>query len=144
MLPSTYRSIYALPRWSLKSKIICQMSKHQSAVGRMSESKSQSTMATGAMSPTSPYAVSTIRCYSSSSLRSSQRSSSQQPTVFNSSMKRTMRDNSARLADSRSYDYLRTEVSSRLVDRLDDVKREFPLALDLGAGSCTLHREICR
>ena len=71
-------------------------------------------------------------------------SSSKQPIVFNSSMKQQMRHNAAKLNDAKSYDYLREEVASRLVDRLDDVKREFPLALDLGSGSCFLHREICR
>ena len=32
------------------------------------------------------------------------------------------------------YDYFRQEMAYRLVDRLDDIKREegFPLALDIG------------
>lgn len=36
------------------------------------------------------------------------------------------------LADSVYYDYLRTEVAQRVVDRLDDITRGFPRALDLG------------
>jgi NADH dehydrogenase [ubiquinone] 1 alpha subcomplex assembly factor 5 len=43
-----------------------------------------------------------------------------------------------------SYDYIRKEIAARLVDRLDDIKREdgFPLALDLGAGAGYVHRAI--
>ncbi len=41
----------------------------------------------------------------------------------------------ATLAD---YDFLLREVAERLADRLDDVKRSFPLALDLGCHDGTL------
>mmetsp|Transcript_25719 Transcript_25719/g.38479 ORF Transcript_25719/g.38479 Transcript_25719/m.38479 type:complete len:380 (-) Transcript_25719:44-1183(-) len=43
------------------------------------------------------------------------------------------------------YDYFRDEISRRLVDRLDDIRREsgFPLALDIGSGSGHIHRAIC-
>jgi len=43
------------------------------------------------------------------------------------------------------YDYFRQEIASRLVDRLDDIKREegFPLALDVGAGPGYLYHAIC-
>jgi NADH dehydrogenase [ubiquinone] 1 alpha subcomplex assembly factor 5 len=41
------------------------------------------------------------------------------------------------------YDYIRDEIARRLVDRLDDMKRSFPLALDLGSGSGYLYRAIC-
>lgn len=36
--------------------------------------------------------------------------------------------------DAIDYDYFRREIATRLVDRLDDIKREdgFPLALDIG------------
>ena len=37
-----------------------------------------------------------------------------------------------KLIESEYYDYLRIEVAQRLVDRLDDIRRKFPLALDLG------------
>ena len=36
------------------------------------------------------------------------------------------------LRDSDYYDYLRSEVANRVVDRLDDITRKFPRALDLG------------
>jgi NADH dehydrogenase [ubiquinone] 1 alpha subcomplex assembly factor 5 len=44
-----------------------------------------------------------------------------------------------------SYDYIRQEIATRLVDRLDDIKRAegFPLALDLGAGAGYIYRAIC-
>lgn len=44
-----------------------------------------------------------------------------------------------------SYDYIRDEIATRLVDRLDDIKHDggFPLALDLGSGSGHVYRAIC-
>ena len=61
--------------------------------------------------------------------------------AFDRSLKQRQRDNAAR-AHSRwrggedvvDYDYFRQEMAFRLVDRLDDIKREegFPLALDIG------------
>ena len=44
----------------------------------------------------------------------------------------------------RDYDYLRRELATRLVDRLDDIRQEFPLALDVGSGAGYLHEAICR
>lgn len=41
------------------------------------------------------------------------------------------------------YDYLRDAVANALVDRLDDMKHSFPLALDFGSGSGHLYRAIC-
>jgi NADH dehydrogenase [ubiquinone] 1 alpha subcomplex assembly factor 5 len=43
------------------------------------------------------------------------------------------------------YDYFRQEIARRLVDRLDDIKREegFPLALEIGSGTGHIHRMIC-
>ena len=47
--------------------------------------------------------------------------------------------------DAIDYDYFREEIASRLVDRLDDIRRDggFPLALDLGSGPGYVHRAIC-
>jgi len=51
-------------------------------------------------------------------------------TVFN---RRAVADHRARAApDLGAHDFLLRETAERLVDRLDDVKRGFPLALDLG------------
>lgn len=76
--------------------------------------------------------------------------------AFDRDLKRQQRDNAARASrrwrdgsdrDGQvvSYDYFRQEISARIVDRLDDIRREegFPLALEIGAGSGTLHRAIC-
>ena len=80
--------------------------------------------------------------------------------AFDRAHKRKQRDNAARatLAWRRNsndndddnendavveYDYLRQEIAARLVDRLDDMKRAFPLALDFGAGAGHVYREIC-
>jgi NADH dehydrogenase [ubiquinone] 1 alpha subcomplex assembly factor 5 len=91
--------------------------------------------------------------------------------VFDRTLKRLQRDNAARAQkqwrqtlvakkgdpkssshvaneehdDLISYDYIRQEIATRLIDRLDDIKREegFPLALDLGAGAGYIYRAIC-
>ena len=81
--------------------------------------------------------------------------------AFDRSMKRLQRDNAAR-AHQRwragatagqdeddlqviRYDYFRDELACRLIDRLDDIRREegFPLALDLGAGAGHVYKAIC-
>lgn len=51
-------------------------------------------------------------------------------TVFDRLTVRRHRDRAA--AGLAEFDFLLREVGERLVDRLDDVKRRFPLALDLG------------
>jgi len=67
--------------------------------------------------------------------------------AFDRNMKRLQRDAAARIhvnqdknmtdhdaSDPMDYDYFQKEIALRLVDRLDDIKREegFPLALDIG------------
>ncbi len=51
-------------------------------------------------------------------------------TVFNRLSVRRHRDRAA--AGLEAHDFLFGEVGERLADRLDDIKRRFPLALDLG------------
>jgi SAM-dependent methyltransferase len=51
--------------------------------------------------------------------------------IFDRSMLRTRRERAARGWDEVSF--LKREIADRLVDRLGDVRRTFPLALDLGA-----------
>ncbi|KEY66424.1 hypothetical protein S7711_06167 [Stachybotrys chartarum IBT 7711] len=46
--------------------------------------------------------------------------------------------------ESRQADYLKDEVAVRLSERLLDIKRHFPKALDLGANSCNLARALTR
>jgi SAM-dependent methyltransferase len=59
-------------------------------------------------------------------------------TIFNRRAHRRHRDRAAeKLGD---HDFLLAEVGERLADRLDDVKRDFPLALDLGCHTGGLKR----
>jgi NADH dehydrogenase [ubiquinone] 1 alpha subcomplex assembly factor 5 len=71
---------------------------------------------------------------------------------FNRGLKRQQRENAARLQKAWSkdplavnYTYFRREIAARLVDRLDDIRRDegFPLALDVGAGSGFVRQAIC-
>ena len=69
-------------------------------------------------------------------------SSGESSTVaFDRNIKKIQRNNAARAhqlwdrgdPDLVEYDYFRQEIANRLVDRLEDIKRDgFPLALDLG------------
>ena len=43
---------------------------------------------------------------------------------------------------SRSVDYLRDEVASRLCERVLDINRHFPRVLDLGANACNIARAL--
>ena len=91
---------------------------------------------------------------------SSESSSTSTNQAFDRTFKRLQRDQAARLFQHRmrlpgavdhihnddnaiDYDYFRDEIARRLVDRLDDIKVGFPLALDLGAGTGSVHRMIC-
>lgn len=47
-------------------------------------------------------------------------------------------------AQSRQVDYLRDEVAVRLCDRLLDIKRSFPKALDFGANACNIAKILTR
>jgi NADH dehydrogenase [ubiquinone] 1 alpha subcomplex assembly factor 5 len=47
-----------------------------------------------------------------------------------------------RAARGGGVEFLHTEIADRLVERLDDVKREFPMALDLGAHHGALSRAV--
>jgi len=56
--------------------------------------------------------------------------------VFDRNMKRIQKDKAALAPNSRDFDYLKEEVATRLVDRLEDISsHRFPVALDLG-GQC--------
>lgn len=60
-------------------------------------------------------------------------------TVFDRTLVRRHRDRAApRFNDG--HDFLFAEIGERLADRLDDVRREFPLALDLGCRTGGLGR----
>ena len=54
--------------------------------------------------------------------------------VFDRDLKRTQRDRAAVFGEASSFEYLHTEVATRVIDRLDDISRDFEGALDLGCG----------
>lgn len=60
--------------------------------------------------------------------------------VFDRQTVRGRRDRAA--GGLANHDFLYREIAERLVDRLDDIKRSFPLALDLGCHAGTLGRTI--
>ncbi|XP_041068155.1 arginine-hydroxylase NDUFAF5, mitochondrial isoform X2 [Carcharodon carcharias] len=54
--------------------------------------------------------------------------------VFDRKMKRRQKNWASSIPGSGKYDYLKEEVGSRIVDRVFDVARTFPVALDVGCG----------
>lgn len=54
--------------------------------------------------------------------------------VFDRNMKRRQKNWAASLPENEKYHYLREEVGSRVADRIYDIARTFPLALDVGCG----------
>ena len=57
--------------------------------------------------------------------------------------RRLLRDRRSRAAaDLHAHDFLLREIAERLADRLSDIARRFPLALDLGARSGILGRSL--
>jgi len=55
-------------------------------------------------------------------------------TIFNRDTKTIQKNASARRIDSKHFDYLKSDIASRLIDRLNDiVNKTFPDCLDLGA-----------
>jgi SAM-dependent methyltransferase len=59
---------------------------------------------------------------------------------FDRALLRKRRDRAA--AKAENYGFLFEEVGERLLDRLDDVRRDFPLALDLGGRDGLLGRQL--
>ncbi|XP_062912208.1 arginine-hydroxylase NDUFAF5, mitochondrial isoform X2 [Mobula hypostoma] len=54
--------------------------------------------------------------------------------VFDRRMKRRQKNWAVSMDENRQCDYLREEVGSRVVDRVLDIVRTFPVALDIGCG----------
>nr|XP_004475336.1 arginine-hydroxylase NDUFAF5, mitochondrial isoform X2 [Dasypus novemcinctus]XP_058143555.1 arginine-hydroxylase NDUFAF5, mitochondrial isoform X2 [Dasypus novemcinctus] len=54
--------------------------------------------------------------------------------IFDRDLKRKQKNWAARQSEPMKYDYLRVEVGSRVADRVYDIARDFPLALDVGCG----------
>ncbi|KAF9741857.1 hypothetical protein PMIN04_008020 [Paraphaeosphaeria minitans] len=63
--------------------------------------------------------------------------------IFSQQHKWMQKERAARdVETSRSVDYLRDEVASRLCERLMDINRPFPNVLDLGANACNIARQL--
>ncbi|KAM5305875.1 arginine-hydroxylase NDUFAF5, mitochondrial isoform 3-T3 [Glossophaga mutica] len=54
--------------------------------------------------------------------------------VFDRDLKRKQKNWAAQQPDPMKFDYVREEVGSRIADRVYDIARDFPLALDVGCG----------
>lgn len=65
-----------------------------------------------------------------------------QSEVFDRDLKKRQRAWALSLNDGEYYDYLREESARQICDRLDDITRTFPVALDLGGYRGHLFREI--
>ena len=91
-----------------------------------------------------------LSSFSFCSLRRSRRLSRAASTsvaVFDAPLKAAQRRRAAAGASgggdaNRTFDYLHDAVARRLVDRLRDVRRTFPTALDLGAGTGAVLRAL--
>lgn len=59
-------------------------------------------------------------------------------------MKTHQKNLAAQYPDHINYDYLRNEIAERVADRLCDILRFFPTALDLGAGKGYLSRHVTK
>ncbi|CAL8334151.1 unnamed protein product [Lota lota] len=64
--------------------------------------------------------------------------------VFDREMKRRQRQWAASLQESQHFDYLRDEVGSRVADRVYDIARTFPLALDVGCGKSHIAQHLSK
>ncbi|KAH6656354.1 S-adenosyl-L-methionine-dependent methyltransferase [Truncatella angustata] len=63
--------------------------------------------------------------------------------VFNRRTKWLQKERAAaNVAESRTADYLKDEVATRLCERLLDIKRHYPKVLDIGANSCNIARAL--
>ena len=62
--------------------------------------------------------------------------------TFRSAAKLAQRQRAAAAAGAEEFDYLRDEAARRLVERLQDITRTFPEALDLGSNSSNVLRAL--
>ncbi|CAB1104389.1 unnamed protein product [Ectocarpus sp. CCAP 1310/34] len=63
--------------------------------------------------------------------------------VFDRTAKRRQRDRAAAADWEGEFDYLREHIARVLVDRIEDISREFPRALDVGAHAGHIYNAIC-
>ncbi|CAH2255552.1 arginine-hydroxylase NDUFAF5, mitochondrial isoform X1 [Pelobates cultripes] len=64
--------------------------------------------------------------------------------VFDRKMKRKQRNWAACQPNAQQYDYLKEEVGARIADRVFDIARVFPFALDLGCGKGYISKHLIK
>ena len=64
------------------------------------------------------------------------------PWIFSKISKLAQKQRVAPLEISKQTDYLKYEVAGRVVDRILDINRQFPLALDLGSGPGHIYKQL--
>ncbi|KAG8584025.1 hypothetical protein GDO81_008640 [Engystomops pustulosus] len=64
--------------------------------------------------------------------------------VFDRGMKRRQKNWAASQANAQQYEYLREEIGDRVADRVFDVARTFPFALDIGSGRGYISRHLTK
>lgn len=64
--------------------------------------------------------------------------------VFDRHMKRRQKNWAASQDNAQQYDYLREEIGDRVADRVFDVARTFPFALDIGCGRGYVSRHLTK
>lgn len=62
--------------------------------------------------------------------------------IFDRNAKKMQKDRSAAALDYQTYSYLKDEVGYRLSDRIFDINKKFPLAVDLGCGYGHVSRHL--
>eukprot|EP00605_Chrysophyceae_sp_TOSAG23-4_P001150 GSChrysophyteH1.ASY1.ANO1.1257.1 assembled CDS len=67
---------------------------------------------------------------------------SSQPQVFDRELKQRQRHWALSLDGNDYYDYLRKESAAQICERVEDITREFPVALDLGCHGGHLWKEL--
>lgn len=75
-------------------------------------------------------------------LRGLSSTSSPQRAIFDRVLKGQHRIASVTASDNEYYEYLRDEMTNRLIDRLEDISRPFPIALELGCAGGLFGRKI--
>lgn len=69
-------------------------------------------------------------------------STSASRAIFDRPLKARQRLKTASLPNHQYYEYLRDEMTSRLIDRIEDINRPFPTSLDLGCHSGLFGKKI--
>ncbi|XP_067020129.1 arginine-hydroxylase NDUFAF5, mitochondrial-like [Acropora muricata] len=64
--------------------------------------------------------------------------------VFDRKAKRRQKNRAALMENVEVYDYLKDEVAERVADRIGDISRHFPMALDLGCGRGHLSKHLTK